>query len=81
MQGSDEVVLTDGGSFSPPHLEEEREGVVSELSEQLLLDFGVSQFLFVLQLRVNLPGQQEQIPPESHAHHIHVLTTVPEGAR
>lgn len=48
MQGSNEVVLTDGGSFSPPHLEEEREGVVSELSEQLLLDFGVSQLLFVL---------------------------------
>lgn len=67
--------------FFLSHLEEEGEGVVSQLSEQFLLDLGVSQLLFVLQLGVNLPGYQEQVPPEGHAHHIHVLTAVTERAR
>ncbi len=60
------------------NLKEEGEGVVSQLSEQFLLHLGVSQLLFVLQLGINLPGHQEQVPPEGHAHHIHVLTTVPK---
>lgn len=77
-----EVVENDGWRFLfLAHLEEEGEGVVSQLSEQFLLDLGVSQLLFVLQLGVNLPGHQEQVPPEGHAHHIHVLTAVPKCAR
>lgn len=65
----------------PSHLEEEGEGIVSHLPEQLLLDLGVCQLVFVLQLGVNLPSHQEQVPPESHTHHIHVLPTVPKRAR
>lgn len=63
-------------SVSASHLKEEGESVVSQLSEQFLLDLSVSQLLFVLQLGVNLPGHQEQVPPEGHTHHIHVLTAV-----
>ncbi len=66
------------GCVSAPasNLKEEGEGVVSQLSEQFLLHLGVSQLLFVLQLGINLPGHQEQVPPEGHAHDIHVLTAV-----
>ena len=63
------------------HLKEEGEGVVSQLVQQPLLDLGMGQLLFVLQLRVNLPGHQEQVPPEGHTHNIHVLTAVPKRAR
>lgn len=64
-----------------PHLEEKGEGVVSKLSQQLLLDLGVGELFFVLQLGVNLPGHQEEVPPEGHAHHIHVLMAVAKCAR
>lgn len=69
-----------GGLFLP-HLKEEGEGVVSQLAEQLLLDLGVSQFLFVLQLGVNLPGHHKQVPLEGHTHHIHVRAAIPKCAR
>lgn len=69
-----------GGLFLP-HLKEEGEGVVSQLAEQLLLDLGVSQLLFVLQLGVNLPGHHKQVPLEGHTHHIHVRAAIPKCAR
>lgn len=59
-----------------PHLEEEGVGVVSQLAEQSLLDFGVGQLFLVLQFWINLPGHHKQVPPKGHAHHIHVLPTV-----
>ena len=65
-------------SVSMSHLEEEGDSVVPQLAEQLLLDPGVSQLVSVLQLREHLPGHQEQVSPEGHAHHIHVLTAVPK---
>lgn len=68
-------------SVSVSHLKEEGEGVVSQFSEQFLLDLSVSQLLFVLHFGVNLPGHQEEVPPEGHAHHIHVLTAVPKCTR
>lgn len=64
-----------------PHLKEERECVVSQLSQQFLLDLGMSQFFSVLHLRVHLPGHKKQVPPEGHTHHIHVLTAVSKRAR
>lgn len=60
------------------HLKEEGESVVSELPQELLLHLGVGQLLFVLELRVNLPGHQKQVPPEGYTHHIHVLAAVPK---
>lgn len=60
------------------HLKEEGESIVSQLPHQLLLDFGVGKLLFVLQLWINLPGHQEQVPPEGHTHHIHVLAAIPK---
>lgn len=63
------------------HFKEEGEGVVSKLSQELLLDLGVSQLLLVLQLRVNLPCYHEKVSPESHTHHIHILAAVTERAR
>lgn len=63
------------------HLKEKGEGVVSQLPEESLLDLGVSQLLFVLQLRVHLPCHHKEVPPKGHAHHIHVLAAIPECAR
>lgn len=68
-------------SKASPHLEEEGEGVVSQLSEEFLLDPGVSKLLFLLQLREYLTSHQEDVPPEGQTHHIHVLTTVSECTR
>lgn len=63
------------------HLQEEGEGVVPQLLQEPPLDLGVGQLLLVLQLRINLPRHHKQVPPEGHAHHVHVLPTVLERAR
>lgn len=62
------------------HLEEEREGVVSELAQQLGLHAGVDALLAVLQRRVHLAGRQVELPAEGDAHHVHVVSAVAEGA-
>lgn len=64
-----------------PHLQEEGEGVVAQLLQQLLLNLGVGQLLFVLQLRINLPRHHEQVTSEGHAHHVHALVAILERAR
>lgn len=71
----------DGRLLFPVHLKEKGEGVVSQLPEESLLDLGVSQLLFVLQLGVHLPRHHKEVPPKGHAHHIHVLAAIPERAR
>lgn len=62
------------------HLEEERVGVLSQLSQQLGLRPGVGPLLAVLQGRVHLAGGQVQLAAEGDAHHVHVVSAVAKGA-
>lgn len=62
------------------HLEEERVGVVPQLAQQSGLYLGVDSLFAVLQRRVHLAGGQVQLPAKGNAHHVHVVSAVPEGA-
>lgn len=67
-------------SAGPHHLKKEREGVVSELPQQFGLDPGMDAPVAVLQRRVYLAGGQVELPAESDAHHVHVVSAVAKGA-
>lgn len=62
------------------HLEEERVGVLAQLAEQLGLDLGVDGLVTVLQRWEHLSGGQVELSAEGYAHHVHVVSAVPEGA-
>lgn len=62
------------------YLKEERVGIVAELPQQFGLDPGVDAPVAVLQRRVYLAGGKVELPAESDAHHIHVISAVTEDA-
>lgn len=71
--------LYPGGPITA-HLKEERVGVLAQLAKQLGLDLGVGGLVPVLQRWVHLSGGQVQLSVEGNAHHVHVVSAVPEGA-
>lgn len=62
------------------YLKEEWVGVVSELPQQFGLDPGVDAPVTVLQRWVHLAGGKVELPAESDAHHVHVISAIAEDA-
>lgn len=61
-----------------PHLEKEREGIVSQFAQQFSLHLGVCGLLPVLHGWIHLTDGHVDLPTEGNSHHVHIVTTVPE---
>lgn len=61
---------------TPPDLEEEGIRVISELAQDLLLEFGVDAAFFILERRINLSRAKEDVPAEGHSQHVHIITSI-----